>query len=291
MLSLELFRNFVAVYRSGSVSSASRLRSVSQPAVSQQLASLEEAVGVPLFERTVKGMIPTARGEALYIQIFEPLDRIERVIRSLGRKRGTSPTIRLGTSPEYFHGFAMRRLGPLRLPLAVRFGDDRSLLEQVEQGALDLALTVAKPTTKSIQFSVLAEQRFVLIGGMDVGRPPSDIEPSGMGAWLNAHPWVSYSEERPVTRRFFQQSLGVRFEAAPALVVSDMRAVVSAVEMGIGISIVPEFICIDALADDRVQELWRIGDLIPRDRWHASYREVDSDRPELRAICEALAAV
>ncbi len=288
---MDLLRNFVAVYRAGSVSGAARLRSISQPAVSQQLAGLEDAVGVPLFERTVKGMIPTPRGEALFAQVFESVDRLERAMRGIVRKRDTGAAIRIGTSPEYFHGFALKRLGPLGLPLSIRFGDDRSILDQLEQGAVDLALTVTKPGAKTLQFRNLGEQRFVLIGSTATRHWPESTPPNELAAWLNRQPWISYSEERPITRRFWQQVLGARFEAATALVVSDMRAVVSAVEMGMGLSILPEFICLDGLADGRLREIWRIGDRIPRDRWYAGYREIDSDRAELRKVCETLAAV
>jgi len=288
MVSLEWYRNFVAVYRAGSVSNAAKDRSVSQPAVSQQLSSLEEAVGAPLFDRTAKGMLPTPRGRALYVELFDAMDRLEKVSRSLHPTGEMGRSVRFGTTPEYFHSFAMRRLKSLELNLSVTFGDDSSLLEQLEVGALDLAVTVTKPVGRSVQFRPLGEQRFVLIGPMASPMPERTMSLKEMATWLNDHKWVSYSEERPITRRFWQHVLGGRFEAETVLVVPDLRAVISAVEMGIGMSIVPEFACRDAIADDRVREIWPVGNLIPSERWTLAYREVDADRTDLKQIWEAL---
>jgi DNA-binding transcriptional LysR family regulator len=288
MISLEWFRNFVAVYRTGSVSGAARERSVSQPAVSQQLASLEDAIGVPLFDRTAKGMQPTPRGRTLYVELFESMDRLEKVSRSLQPSGEIGRAVRFGTSPEYFHSFAMRRLAPLGLNLAISFGSDEELLEQLEEGALDLAVTVTKPGSRTVQFRPLGEQRFVLIGPMNSPLPERTMSLKEMANWLNLRKWVSYSEERPITRRFWQHVLGSRFEAETVLVVPDLRTVISAVTLGIGMSIVPEFVCRDAIADNLVREIWPVGNLIPSERWTLAYREVDSDRADLRKIWETL---
>ena len=112
MISAELFRNFLTVYREGSVSSAARSRHLTQSAVSQQLSSLEEMMGAPLFQRTVRGMIPTSRGKSLYDQVFESIDKLDQVSRVILKNadpktpdRSPAP-IRIGTSPDYFDVFA-----------------------------------------------------------------------------------------------------------------------------------------------------------------------------------------
>lgn len=281
MLPLEWYRNFVAVYRAGSVSGAARARNLSQPAVSQALAALESAVGVPLFERVARGVRPTARGEALYASVFEAVDRLDGVTRSLLPQGGPRPTLRLGASPEYFHEFALERLSPLGLPLSVSLGSDRDLLGNVETGALDAALTRLVPG-RSLAYRPLGEQPFVLIAHPDVKLAMRE-EPA---ASLNALPWVSYSEERPATRRFFAQTLGSRFAAETRLVVPDLRSVVRAVELGIGVSIVPEYAGRRSLAEGRLIRLLPLD--LPPDRWTLAYRTVDTQREEILAIAAAL---
>ncbi len=58
--------SLVAVVEGGGVHAAARARHLSQPAVSQQLRRLEDAVGAPLFRREGRRLVPTQTGRALY---------------------------------------------------------------------------------------------------------------------------------------------------------------------------------------------------------------------------------
>jgi DNA-binding transcriptional LysR family regulator len=294
MSQLEWYRSFIAIYRAGSVSGAAKSRHLTQPALSQQLASLEAAVGVPLFLRTPQGMQPTARGEALYHQVFDALDKLERISRSLRGKDGGSPMLnmRIGAPPEYFHAFALERLGGAGFEIVVRFGEDRELLSMLEAGALDVTITTLKPGpgARTLQHRLLGPKYFTLIGPPDLEPPACDAKLEELARWLGEQRWVSYSLELPLTRRFWQQHLGARFEGKLAVVVPDLRAVLRAVELGYGLSILPEFLCRDALAAGRVQEVWPVRDLIQGEQWVLSFREVDSDRAEVIHIGDALLA-
>ncbi|WP_407569840.1 LysR family transcriptional regulator [Deinococcus altitudinis] len=299
MSQLEWYRNFVSVYRAGSVSGAAKARNLTQPAVSQQLAALEGAVGAALFVRTPKGVQPTPRGKALYSEVFDALDRLDRVSRGLrGRAALGLTRVRLGASPEYFQAFALERLGGLicgegtssggAFELTAHFGDDRELLGLLESGVLDVAVTSLKPTSGLLQHRVLAPKHFVLVGSPDLEPPSPALAAAELAAWLGARPWVGYSQELPATRRFWQQHLNTRFGARQRLVVPDLRAVLRAVELGYGVSILPELMCQGALQAGRVQELWPLRELIQGEQWVLSFREVDSDRPELIRIADAL---
>jgi len=59
-------RYFVAVAEQGSTLKAGRILRVSQTTVARRIAALEEAVGLPLFERRTAGYAPTAAGETLF---------------------------------------------------------------------------------------------------------------------------------------------------------------------------------------------------------------------------------
>src|SRR5580693_6824363 len=104
MAASDWLRTFVAVYRSGSVSAGASRRGLSQPAASQQLASLERRVGRPLFTRTSHGVEPTRRGRELHAQVADSLDRLEQVLAGLdgGAAAAPAPALRLGSSAEFF---------------------------------------------------------------------------------------------------------------------------------------------------------------------------------------------
>ena len=69
---LKPLRAFCQVTRLGSVSRAAEALYVSQPAVTQQLQALERELGVRLFERSGRRLLPTREGEALY-ELARPL--------------------------------------------------------------------------------------------------------------------------------------------------------------------------------------------------------------------------
>lgn len=70
----------VTVAEVGSVTKAARVLHLVQPAVTRQIRTLEEELGVPLFDRTRHGMVPTPAGELL-------VERARRALRELERAR------------------------------------------------------------------------------------------------------------------------------------------------------------------------------------------------------------
>ncbi|MCA8907324.1 MAG: LysR family transcriptional regulator [Rhodospirillaceae bacterium] len=81
MPNLRHLRAFGAVVRCRSISKASEVVHLSQPAVTQAIANLEDRLGVPLFERRSDGMVPTEAG-ALFL---ERVDRALALIQSGAR--------------------------------------------------------------------------------------------------------------------------------------------------------------------------------------------------------------
>ena len=63
---LEYYKTFYYVAKTGSLTQAASLLSISQPAVSQALKQLEQQTNAKLFRRVSKGVKLTAEGELLY---------------------------------------------------------------------------------------------------------------------------------------------------------------------------------------------------------------------------------
>ncbi len=74
MNDLRLIRLAIALGRHGNFARAAEEMNISQPTLSRGIAALERALGVPLFDRTRKGAIPTMFGRVL-------LDRGESMLR------------------------------------------------------------------------------------------------------------------------------------------------------------------------------------------------------------------
>ena len=63
---LEYYKVFYYVGKTGSITTAARELSLSQPAVSQSIRHLEDVLNTRLFLRTSKGVRLTKEGEVLY---------------------------------------------------------------------------------------------------------------------------------------------------------------------------------------------------------------------------------
>ena len=74
---LEYNKVFYYVAKTGSLTHAANLLSISQPAVSQSIRLLEEQVGTRLFCRVSRGVRLTAEGELLYSYVSKGYEQIE----------------------------------------------------------------------------------------------------------------------------------------------------------------------------------------------------------------------
>lgn len=291
----EWLRTFVAVYRCGSITEAARLRALSQPAASQQLAGLERAIRAPLFARGPAGVVPTERGRALYVEVAAALDQLEAVLSGLdaGRVPDRDIPIRVGCSAEYFSASVVPRLRELDVSVVARFGPDAELLELLELGEVDVAVTSRVPARRSISAVSAGAKQFILVGpSATVRRHPARF-PSlrALGSWLCERPWIAFSQELPITRRFWQQHLDRPFPSANLhLVAPDLRAVAAAVAEGIGYSLLPSFVCAALMAAGQVEELHPVAGLVPPEPWFVCFREGELARPTLARLVTALQA-
>jgi DNA-binding transcriptional LysR family regulator len=291
MAASEWLRTFMAIYRTGSVSAGAAQRGLSQPAASQQLSLLERRVGLPLFTRTPQGVEPTRRGRQLHAEVADSLDRLEPVLVGIDRGAAATPdpTIRIGCAAESFAAVILARMAHDAPPVAARFGSDIELLELLEHGELDLAVTSTTPGRRSLSSTPIGTKRFVLVAPPSLAPPASLDSPSALGAWLVGQPWVAYSSELPLTRRFWLTAFDRPFGGDLRLVAPDLRVVVAAVAQGLGISLLPEFACGDVLAQGTAVELSPVGDVVATELWFACIRAADAARRPLHELIADLA--
>jgi len=76
-------QSFVQAVKHGSFSAAAKHLGLSQPAISQQVRSLEEELGNRLFNRTTRQLNLTEAGERYFIHAQDILERVEEADRSI----------------------------------------------------------------------------------------------------------------------------------------------------------------------------------------------------------------
>lgn len=140
-------RYFVTLAQTGQYRRAAERLGLSQPSLSQQIAALEDVLGLRLVERGRRGAQLTPAGREVLVKAQKALDEIEGLMEVSGQMaRGGVGTLHLGATVTIGPYFLPRFLRHLHreqpdLKLVARDGVPRDLLEELLAGTHDLILT------------------------------------------------------------------------------------------------------------------------------------------------------
>ncbi|MEH1017342.1 LysR family transcriptional regulator [Micromonospora sp. CPCC 206060] len=257
--SLDLLLTFLEIYRAGSLSGAAQRLGVTQPAVTGQLARLEEQVGEPLFVRTARGVTPTQRAAVLASRVGAHVDGLRGALNLADTEPMLKDTVRIGGAAELM----TLRVMPVLADLAKRgarvhatFGLADELLSALVAGRLDLVVSAVRPTQKAVLAEPLVDEEFVLIAPPALAHTIDAQRLRTQPVAALAHlPLVAYAEELPIVRRYWRSEFGRRPPNPVAMIVSDLRAILAAVVAGAGISVLPRYIATPALDAGKVVQL------------------------------------
>jgi LysR family nitrogen assimilation transcriptional regulator len=168
-------RAFLTIVETGSVTRASEVLHIVQPAVSRQLRLLEEDLGTPLFHRGRHGMEPTEAGTIL-------IDRARRVLRELDQARdeirpepgALTGLVSVGLLPSTSDLLAaplvcrLQELHP-KLQVNVTVGYAGHLQQWLENGEADVALLYDIRPSTALAVQMLLEERLYLVGPSQAG--------------------------------------------------------------------------------------------------------------------------
>lgn len=172
-LTLRQLQYVVAVAQTLSFRKAAERCRVSQPSLSAQVAQLEAALAVRLFERDKKGVLPTQAGKAL-------IERAQRLVLDadelvMAARRAGDPlagTLTLGVIPTIAPYLlpsvtpALRKAFP---KLSVAWIEDKTeaVANLLASGALDAALVALEAELGDVEHAVVAKDPFVLVTRRD----------------------------------------------------------------------------------------------------------------------------
>lgn len=160
-----LLRTFVAINETGGFTRAAKRLHLTQPAVSQQLKRLEEALGRPLLYRTTRRLTLTEDGAELLRhaeQILGSLDAVSRRFQS----SPVSGVVRFAVQDSFMGD----RLPPLlcqftrafpAVRLEVNVGPGMDFCGIVDSGEFDLAVVLSLP--EELTGAILRKTRFVWV--------------------------------------------------------------------------------------------------------------------------------
>jgi len=248
-------KTFICVAQRGTFAAAGQQVGLTQSAVSAQIKSLEQTLGVRLFDRTGRAATINAAGQRAIplaeeiLRLFERMGAADSGNDFHGSLRiGAIGTVQTGILPQAL--VTLRKQAPF-IETHLVPGVSLNLLSQVDAGELDLAIMIKPPFAlpKDLHAEVIAREAFVLIAAKNV---PSD-DPLAI---LAEQPFVRYDRGsfggRLVTQFLKEQKLHVR----QALELDELDAIVKMVRSGLGVSLVPRAgLWLEHSADVRVLEL------------------------------------
>jgi DNA-binding transcriptional LysR family regulator len=241
MMELRDLEVFVACVELGSMTRAAKQCHMVQSAVSQAVARLERACGLPLLERQPGGVRPTEAGEVLTVHargLLTAMGRAREDMQALaGLEKGT---MRLGV----LHTATPLVLAPLLQTLRNRHPGLRlqlqetsvaGLVDGLEAGTLDVGVVFLPATFPKFHVVPLAAVRLVVIGGDGVWSGSEDVNL----ATLREAAWVSFPPDNPGRRWLDESCAAAGFTPVIAAEVGSFIQLKEFVAAGVGLGMVP----------------------------------------------------
>ncbi|SCF25887.1 LysR family transcriptional regulator [Micromonospora chokoriensis] len=244
-MQLHQLRYFVAVAEVRHFTQAADLVGITQPSLSKQIHALEADLGAPLFERVRGNIALTAAGEVLLplaTRILADVETATREVQELvGLRRGR---VRLGATPSLATSLAPPVLRRFRdahptIDLRVEEGGSQDLVRDLLRGDLDLALIImpAQGADPGLRVDPILRESLVVASVDEV--PTASATGELRITDLRDLPMVMFREGYDLRDATIQACREAGFEPSFAVDGGEMDAVLSFVEAGLGIALVP----------------------------------------------------
>ena len=263
MVNLEWYRSFKAIYERGTLTGAAETLLLTQPGVSQQLTSLETYMGVKLFERKPRKMLPTSHGIQLYNQIEDAIIQLEKTEENFKRRTlKNRPTAKVGMPMETFGHIFAPILDQLEMNVEFTFGETDELQDKIFKKQLDLIITNKQVTYQHIEYKHLCKEALLLVCSKNLDTVPFnrfiyERKMKDAEKWLSEQNWYSYSYKMEAIKSFWMDNFKKRPYFKPRYVIPNLIAIISAVQQNNGLCLLPLSICEELLIQGEIRELWQ----------------------------------
>ena len=232
---------FIEVYKHESITKAAENLFITQPTVTRTIQELEEHYGVVLFERINKRLKTTESANKLYfhaVHIVSALDQMEKEMKNwdeIGILRvGATPTIGSVLLPSIINNFKEKYPN---LIIKTTINNGTEIQKSLYNNQLDLALIEGGNIMEHLHQELFAEDKMVLV------MPPNDSRNNSNDITIASLKEDNFllrelgSTSRSYLNHIFSKH-GLTIN--PIMESISTHAIIRAVHLGIGISILPE---------------------------------------------------
>jgi DNA-binding transcriptional LysR family regulator len=245
---------FARVARAGSFTAAAKELGMPKSTVSRKVTELEERLDARLLQRTTRKLSLTDAGRTYYdyaARIANELEAAERAVGSLQAKpqgllRVTAP-VNVGFLSPIISDY-LKRYPDVHLDL---FCTARSV-DLVEE-RFDLAIRAGALADSSLIAKSLGSAKWFVVAApgylKKYGRPrlPEELKSRACLLFGNGRTSVHLT--------FVAETRTAELDVEPRLLTSDMDVLFGAVAAGLGIGLLPAFVCVEALRAGRMERV------------------------------------
>jgi LysR family transcriptional regulator, nitrogen assimilation regulatory protein len=281
-------RYFVQIVDSGSITRAAAATGVAQPALSQQLAILENELKVKLLERSVSGVTPTSAGRILYARAQTILRQYEDLREAVHREvQPLSGVVSLGISPTMTTRFALPLIDKVctqhpEMHLQIREEGSAVLNELLANGRIEVSISPVRPDGEAIVGEEILTEPLILM------YPPAwKIADDASLAELAALPWIV--PRRPNSIRTIVDAVFAASSFTPRVAVEldSLQNVIETVRRGLGVGAMVAGVIRDDLTEGRLRAR-ALGEHAPMRPMFLSHRRTPALTPPAQFVYDIL---
>lgn len=238
-------RIFHTVAESGSFTSAGAQLNCSQSAVSRQIRALEESLNVSLFTRHARGLVLTSEGQELFATARDVVHRIDETERKLMESRGRpSGLLRVTTMVTFGAVWLTPHLEQFlaeypEIDLQVVLNDEDL---DLSAGEADVAIRLHEPQQADlIQRPLASFHTHIYASPEYLGRRGTPVTTAD----LDNHDLITFGVSAAPVLKGLNWLLDVGKEThkrKPRLEVNNLYGILHAVEAGMGIAVLPDYL-------------------------------------------------
>lgn len=249
MDTLACMKTFVKVVELGSFSAAARQANLSPAMITKQVAHLETRIGARLLNRSTRQLSTTDIGQSYFDRCLDILARVEDADAEAGLDMADARgTLRI-TAPAEFGNI---HLSPVIARFQNLYPDIELFLDfsnrQVDlvQEGFDLAVRVARSLDTSMigrriatsRFRAVASPSYIAAHGMPAS--PEDIVGHRCMTFGVPSPWINW--------QFARDGETTEIRIKPRVLSTSAEALLQSARIGVGISVLPTFVCGEDIA-------------------------------------------
>ncbi len=237
-MSIKQIRAVRAIADHGSFAAAAKALNLAQSAISMQVTTFEESLGVQLFDRSHRPPRLTDAGRSVLDHARIILDEYDSMLDAVSQGRARGGMFRIGVIPTVLTALlptalmTLRETAP-RISVTVASAVSGDLMRSVDRGEVDAAL-IHEPDQlpEGYVWNEIARQEVVAIA-------PETAQEEELSSLLAAHPYIRFNRAAQVAPLIEARLATLGLDPLPIAELQSIEAIRLLVRLGFGVSILP----------------------------------------------------